>query len=321
MKPKVLVVGSSNTDMVVKTERVPDPGETLLGGDFMMISGGKGANQAVAAARLGAEVTLVARVGRDVFGERMAANLTAAGVNTRYIVRDDGAPSGIALVFVAPTGQNAILVAPGANHRLTAGNVDAAADAFERCDVVVLQLEIPDEAVLATIDRAHRLDKPVILNPAPARHLPASAMQKVAVLTPNENETLFYLKEIGESGLEAKVGSHEITPSEAQRLLALGVKSAVVTCGRRGAIVVSDDRAHAIPGHRVTVEDTTAAGDCFTGALTCALAEGKELGPAAHFANFVAALSVTKLGAQTSLPIRAEVDEFIHRRSGIGSGQ
>ncbi len=303
---KVVVIGSSNTDMAVKTPRIPAPGETVLGGDFMTTSGGKGANQAVAASRLGAEVTLVARVGMDVFGDRTVANIAAAGVSTKFVVRDDRAPSGVALVCIAENGQNSIVVASGANARLSPADIDAALPAIEDADVVVLQFETPLETVQHAIRLAKELGKTIIVNPAPARELPAGFLSGVDVITPNEVEAAMLL---GLAPDEALDGA-----DMARRLLVLGVGSAIVTLGGEGAICGTPGCVQRIPGRRVIAVDTTAAGDCFTGALACALGEGQELGPAISFANAAAALSVTRFGAQTSMPIRSEVEALIHQR-------
>jgi ribokinase len=305
-RAKVVVIGSSNTDMAVKTPRIPGPGETVLGGDFMMTSGGKGANQAVAASRLGAEVTLVARVGTDMFGDRTVAHIGAAGVNTKYIVRDDMSASGVALICIGQDGQNSIVVAGGANNRLSPADVDAALPAIEDADVVTLQFETPLETVAHAIQIAKRLGKQVIVNPAPALDLPSDFLRGVDVITPNEVEAGMLLGLAPDERLDGA--------DAAQRLLVLGVGAAVVTLGSSGAVSGVQGRVQRIPGKRVKAIDTTAAGDCFTGALACALGEGQELGPAVSFANAAAALSVTRLGAQTSMPARAEVESLIRQR-------
>jgi ribokinase len=302
-RAKIVVVGSSNTDMAVKTPHIPKPGETIMGGDFMMVSGGKGANQAVAAARLGAEVTLVARVGSDVFGNRAVASIGATGVNTQYIVHDDFFPSGVALINIAKNGQNSIVVAPGANALLSPADVDAARPAIEACHMVILQFEIPLETVAHTIRLAKELGKIVIVNPAPAQTLPDGFLNGVDIITPNEIEAAMLLGISLDSRFNGK--------SAAAALLEMGVGAAVVTMGSEGAIAATPGRIQQIPPKRVKVVDTTAAGDCFAGALACALGEECELGPAIRFANAAASLSVTRLGAQTSMPLRQEVEEFI----------
>ena len=303
---RVVVVGSSNTDMVVKTPHIPAPGETVLGGDFVMVAGGKGANQAVAAARLGAQTTFVARLGRDVFGDRAITNIGTAGVDTHYIVRDDTAPSGVALIAVDDKGQNSIVVASGANARLTPDDVNAARDAIAKCDVVVIQFEIPLDTVARAIGLAREMDKIVIVNPAPAQYLPDYFLQGVDVLIPNEGEAAMLL------GMKL---DDNFSPVEAAKeLRTRGVGTVIITLGAEGALAVTHDRVQEIPPRRVTAVDTTAAGDSFTGALAVALGEGKDLGQSVYFANAAAAISVTRLGAQTSMPTRDEVDAFIAKR-------
>jgi ribokinase len=305
-RAKVVVVGSSNTDMVVKTQRIPSPGETVLGGDFLMTAGGKGANQAVAAARLGAEVTFVARVGADIFGERAVANIAAAGVRTEQIARDENNPSGVALICVDEVGQNSIVVAPGANGHLTPEDVQAARPAFAAANVVVIQFEVPLRTVAAAIRLANELGKMVVVNPAPALPLPEGFLNGVDVLTPNEGEAAMLLGHTLSEGFDGE--------KAARALLERGVGAAVVTLGPLGVAAATRDRDFYAPPHTVKVLDTTAAGDCFTGALACALGEGMELGPAIHFANAAAALSITRMGAQTSMPARLEVETFLAER-------
>ena len=299
----IVVIGSSNTDMVVRTPHIPAPGETILGDELVMVSGGKGANQAVAAARLGADVTLVARTGMDLFGDRAVREIAASGVNTDFVVRDPDAPSGVALICVADDGQNSIVVAPGANGRLCPADVDAALPAIREAECVVLQLEIPLETVSHAIAAAKRLGKRVIVNPAPARELPSGFLEGVDVLTPNEIESAMLLK---------MMDGPPLNPALAGRaLLGLGPEEVIVTVGSEGAVVVAGDEVTRVPALPVRAIDTTAAGDCFTGALACALAEGKELFEAARFAAAAAGLSVTKLGAQSSMPTRAEVEKAL----------
>ncbi|MCC6730363.1 MAG: ribokinase [Chthonomonadales bacterium] len=305
-RARIAVIGSSNTDMVVKTERIPAPGETVLGGDFVMVPGGKGANQAVAAARLGGDVAFVARVGTDVFGDRSVESIGLAGVDTRSVLRDLAVPSGVALIFVDARGQNSIVVAPGANMALRPACVESARPAIASADVLVLQCEVPLETVAAAIRIGKELGKLVILNPAPAQRLPDGFLDGVSVITPNEVEASLLLG--------CDVGDDPACVEAARALVARGVGAAVITRGARGAVAVSRGRVHEVPARRVQVVDTTAAGDCFTGALACALGEGTELGPALHFANAAAALSVTRMGAHPSLPTRAEVDAFIAQR-------
>ncbi len=300
---RVVVIGSSNTDMVVKAARIPRAGETVLGGRFVMVPGGKGANQAVAAARLGAEVTLVARLGDDLFAEASLRNFRAAGIRTEAVARDAEAASGVALILVDQEGENAIAVAPGANARLTPEDVDRAEAAIQAADVVVLQLEVPMATVLHALRLAKRHGRRVILNPAPAALVPDEALALVDILTPNETEAEMLL-----GGGAAGLGGIAAT---AEALRARGIGTVIVTLGREGAFVVGEGESFHVPGRHVTAVDTTAAGDAFTGALACALGEGRELPAALQFATAAAALSVTRMGAQSSLPDRATVERFL----------
>lgn len=296
-RPRIVVVGSANTDMVVRTQHLPLPGETVLGGKFIMTAGGKGANQAVAAARLGAEVTFVARLGRDVFGDRALVGYQAEDINTDYIVRDDEEASGVALIVVDEAAENIITVAPGANGRLSPADVRAAERAIAEADGVLLQLEIPLEAVRTAIELARRHHVRVILNPAPARVLPDEVLRGIDVLTPNENEAAKLMGEQVDSPLEA--------------LIARGVGRVVMTCGARGCEVVSDGGRQHVPGVHVEAVDTTGAGDCFNGALAVALARGLNMIEAVQYANAAAALAVTRFGAQIALPTDEEVQQFL----------
>jgi len=300
--PCIVVVGSSNTDMIVQTDRLPLPGETVLGGDLTIAPGGKGANQAVAAARLGANVTFIARVGQDMFGREAISNFHREGLDIRYLVQDPQAPSGVALIVVGPGGQNLIAVAPGANRRLTPADVEAAKSAFAQARVVLLQLEIPIETVLAAAQAGRAAGAMVILNPAPAPSysLPLELLSTVDIVTPNETE--------------AATLTGQNTPEKAARvLLQWGVRVAIVTLGAEGALVATGpDHMQRIPGFQVEAVDATAAGDAFNGGLAVALARGEPLERAVRYAHAVAALSVTRLGAQPSLPTADEVESFLH---------
>lgn len=301
-KPRIVVVGSANTDLVVEAPRIPAPGETVLGGALITVGGGKGANQAVAAARLGAIVTFVARVGDDAFGERTRAGLSGEGIDTSHVSVTPGVASGVALITVAAqTGENAITVAPGANAHLSPEDVEAAAPAFDAANAVVISLEVPQGAVgrAAEMGSARRI--PVILNPAPARPLPPDLLAGVTVLTPNEREARQLLGRADE----------EEMPALAADLLSLGVYAAVVTLGAAGALVVTPDGAERVPAFPVQPLDTTAAGDCFTAALAVEFAAGRSLRDAVRFAHAAAALSVTRRGAQPALPTRSEVEAFV----------
>ncbi len=299
--PRLLVVGSSNTDLIVRADRLPGPGETVLGGDLITAPGGKGANQAVAAARLGAAVTFVARVGQDMFGQAALDNFRREGLDTRYLIQDAEAPSGVALIVVGANGQNLIAVAPGANSRLTPQDVEAARPAFAETDLVILQLETPVETVLAAAQAGQAAGALVILNPAPAQPLPAELYAAVDLLTPNETE--------------AALLTGESTPEAAAAVfLKQGVRTVIITLGEAGALLATQsDPMRRIPGFHVQALDTTAAGDAFNGGLGVALARGQPRESAVRFAHAVAALSVTRLGAQPSLPTLAEVEAFLEK--------
>jgi ribokinase len=297
------VIGSSNTDLIVRAARLPRPGETILGGEFVRAAGGKGANQAVAAARAGGDVTLVARVGRDPDGDAAVAGLVAAGVNVAHVSRDATRPSGVALIVVGRRGENSIAVAPGANSALSPADVRRATAAFGRVRLMVLQLETPIETIEAGLAMAAAAGVRVVLNPAPARALGARLLSRVDLLTPNQSEA------------EALTGVQVVNVSTAaraaDRLLRRGVRHVVITMGSRGAFVAGRDGRGLVPGFAVRAVDATGAGDVFNGALVVALAEGRSLLDAAQFANAAAAISVTRLGAQPSAPTRREIDTMI----------
>lgn len=299
MKPEIVVVGSSNTDMVVKLSSLPSPGETVLGGDFVVAAGGKGANQAVAAARLGASVGFVARIGRDMFGDQALENFRQEGIVTDHVFRDEELPSGVALIMVDELGENMIAVASGANSGLKQSDVEAAADIVASGSVLLLQLEVPLNVVGFAAVLGARAGATVILNPAPAQELDDELLSNVSILTPNETEA---------ARLSGIVPSDSRTAAlSAERLREKGVDSVVITMGAQGAFLSSQEFSELIPAVKVKPLDTTAAGDAFNGALACALAQKQELPDAVRFANQVAALSVTRLGAQPSLPTREEV--------------
>lgn len=299
MQPKITVIGSSNTDMVIQLDRIPRPGETVLGGEFTTAAGGKGANQAVAAARAGGDVTFVARLGRDVFGDQALAGFARDGIRTDFVFRDPRSPSGVALIFVAKDGENCIAVAGGANQRLSPADVQRAKAAILKAQAVVLQLETPLETIEAAARIAARAKVPVLLNPAPARPLPSRLLALVSILTPNETEA--------EQLTGVAVTNDASARLAAAKLLAKGVQTIIITLGSRGAFVATRDRQTLVPGFKVKAVDTTAAGDVFNGALAVALAEDQPLIEAVRFANAAAAISVTRLGAQPSAPRRREI--------------
>jgi ribokinase len=304
MKATILVVGSSNTDMVVNVPRLPRPGETILGGKFATAAGGKGANQAVGAARAGGDVTFVARVGDDAFGDQAVAGFARDNIRTDFVIRDRRFPSGVALIVVASAGQNSIAVAPGANGRLSPADVKRAGRAFRAARVLLTQLETPLDTVVAAAALAARHRLPLILNPAPARPLPDALLRLVSILTPNESEAELL------TGI--KVTNDAAAARAADRLRARGVRTVVITLGCRGAFVCDNAGGRRVPGFKVKAVDTTAAGDIFNGALAVALAEGRKLTHAVRFANAAAALSVMRPGAQPSAPTRARINHLLN---------
>jgi len=298
MTGHIVVVGSLNMDLVVRAPRHPQPGETIMGGDFRTFPGGKGANQAVAAARLGAAVQMIGRVGADAFGDALLQTLAQDGVATRHVRRDQEAPTGVALITLNAAGQNAIVVAPGANAWVTPQDIVAAEAAFAGAAVLLLQLECPLPAVAQAIELAKQHGAQVVLNPAPAQPLDVALLAKVDYLLPNQNE------------LALLTGRDAIRPA-VSRLQAVGVRRIVVTLGEEGVLVAEDDSEIHIPAHGVTVVDTTAAGDAFAGAFAAALLEGHSTRQAAAWGNAAGALAVTRAGAQPSLPRRSELEKFL----------
>jgi ribokinase len=302
----IVVIGSSNTDMIIRVPRIPRAGETLLGGEFLTAAGGKGANQAVGAARAGGKVRLIARVGRDAFGDQAIAGLRCDGIDVSWVFRDKLAASGVALIFVAKDGENSIAVAGGANGKLSPADVKKAAGVIRSAAVLVAQLETPLATVTAAVEVAVKAGVPVILNPAPARPLPNSLLELISILTPNETEAEIL------TGI--KVTGEAAAAKACAKLRSRGVRTVILTLGQRGAFLADVDGQRLVPGFKVKTVDSTAAGDIFNGALSVALAEGKTVLDAVRFANAAAALSVTRLGAQPSAPTRADVEKFLRRR-------
>lgn len=305
MKRYILVIGSSNTDMVAKTDRLPAPGETVLGGAFFMAPGGKGANQAVAAARLGASVSFIAKVGDDIFGRQAVEGFAKEGIDTSLVAVDAGNPSGVALITVDAKGENCIVVASGANANLLPGDLSGVADVIKNAALILMQLEIPLETVELVTRLAAAGHVPVILNPAPAQALPDALLRDVYILTPNQKEAemLTGIPVVDRASAEAAAGA----------LAAKGVNVVIITMGAAGALLLDNGRSEWVPAVEVNAVDTTAAGDVFCGALTVALSEGQPVKEAVVFAGAAAALSVTRMGAQTSAPTRREVEEFVRR--------
>ena len=294
-------------DLVVQMPAIPRPGETLLGGRFATFPGGKGANQAVAAARHGARVTMVGRVGGDAFGEQMLKIVGGEGIDIRFIGVDPKSATGVALIEVDAQGQNSIAVASGANFTLTVEDVRSAMEQISQVDLLVMPLETPMETIETAAQIAKDRGARVILNPAPARDLGKDLLRKIDVLIPNEGET--------ERLTGRKIQSQEDALNAGMVLLGQGVGSVVLTLGERGALLLEGDPAaptsQIIPAFPVLAVDTTAAGDGFVGALATGLGEGLSLSAAARFASAAAAISVTRAGAQPSLPYRNEVDQFL----------
>lgn len=296
---KILVVGSSNTDMVIKTNHFPAPGETILGGEFLMNAGGKGANQAVAAARLGGTVTFIGKTGDDIFGKQAIMQLATEGIDVNYVFTDPENPSGVALITVDHKGENSIVVAPGSNGTLSDADFDNAVLALDEAEYVLMQLEIPIPTVEHIANLAFKKQKKVILNPAPAAKLSDELLERLYMITPNETEAeiLTGIKVTDEmSALKAATYMHE-----------KGVEIVIITMGSRGAFILANDQYETIPALKVVPVDTTAAGDTFNGALVVALSEGKTISESIVFANKAAAISVTRIGAQSSVPFRSEI--------------
>ncbi len=298
MPGHIVVVGSINMDLVVRAPRHPEPGETILGNNFQTFSGGKGANQAVATARLGGQVKMIGRVGSDAFGESLLASLQKDGVDTQFIQRTSNIASGVALITVSEIGQNTIVVAPGANGKLSPADIRAARPALESAEAVLLQLEIPFETVWETVNLAKQLGVKVILNPAPARTLPSDLLNKIDYMIPNESELGLLT---GMEGIAMAAGS----------LRSIGVKRLVVTLGSEGVLLLDDSDTLKIDSYTVPVVDTTAAGDAFVGAFAVALTEGHTILEAATWGNAAGALAVTAAGAQPSLPNRTQLEDFL----------
>jgi ribokinase len=301
----VAVVGSSNIDLVMKMPRLPKVGETVTDATFVQAFGGKGANQAVGAARAGGEVVFVGCLGDDAYGEQVRGSLKADGIDTRFVFTEPGVASGTALILVGGEGENYISVAPGANYRLTPAHVDRAREAIEGAAIVVSQCEIPPETLEHVVALGARLGKPVLLNLAPARRLSGAALAKLAYLAVNETEAEFLTGR--------NVASDHDVEEAAGALLAMGPGTVVLTLGVRGAYVSTEGLRSLVPGFAVEAVDTTAAGDVHCGALAVALVEGRPVLEAVRFANAAAALSVTRLGAQPSAPRRQDIEALLTR--------
>lgn len=301
---KILVFGSSNTDMTVKTPVLPAPGETVLGGVFTMSAGGKGANQAVAAKRVGGDVSFICKVGKDVFGDNSLRHYEAEGIDVSGVLRSD-MPSGVALVTVDNDAENSIVVASGANLDFSEEDIKASESALRSCDILLMQLEIPVPAVLQAARVAYEAGAMVVLNPAPYAELPEEIFRYISLFIPNETELASF------SGMP--VTDKDSAVAAAKVLFGKGVGKMIVTMGSKGSLILDGGEPQLVQACKVEAVDTTGAGDTYCGSICVALSEGKSLREAAEFASAVSALSVTKMGAQTAIPSRAEADAFMTR--------
>src|ERR1700730_5688133 len=302
MKPSIVVAGSSNTDMVIKADHLPAPGETILGGIFFMNPGGKGANQAVAAARLGGNVTFIAKIGNDIFGRQSKQRFEEEKINTSYMLLDPEQPSGVALITVDKDAENCIVVAPGANACMSPDDLVEARQVIEKARVLLVQLEIPLHTVEHIVSIAAKAGVKVILIPAPACPLPDSLLRLVSILTPNKKEA--------EMIAGIKVVNLETAKRAAEIIKERGAESVILTLGPEGAIILHKGNFTRVPALPVNALDTTGAGDVFNGALAVAISEGLDISEATHFACKAATISVTRLGAQSSAPVKKEVELF-----------
>lgn len=300
--PKICVVGSSNIDLISKVPRLPKLGETMMGHAFHMGYGGKGANQAVMAAKLGAQVAMVTKLGNDVFGADTLKNYQSQGIDTTWVFFDEKAASGVAPIFVDDNAQNFIVIIPGANMALSPADVQKASSAITHAALLICQLEVPVESTLEAFRIAKAAGVPTILNPAPAAPLPDELLQLSDIIAPNETET--------EQLTGLSVTTIEDAEKAARALLKRGPRTVILTLGERGALLVDATSVEHIPPINVKAVDPTGAGDSFIGSLAVFLGEGLDLGSAIRRANAVAALSVTKIGTQISFPNRGEADQF-----------
>jgi ribokinase len=305
MGKNIMVIGSTNVDFLIKSEKLPASGETVTGGTFMQNFGGKGANQAVGAARAGGNVTFVTCLGEDLYAGELVRSFRKDGINTRYVFKESAAATGSALIMLDKIGNNCISVAPGANFCLTPGHVERAQEEFLKADLIVLQMEIPFETNAFVFDQAKRHGKKVLFNLAPARLFDLSVLHQTYAFVVNEVEAAMV------TGLKVETDEEIIAASKA--LLELGCRIAVITLGARGSFIASSENRQFIPAFKVEPVDTTAAGDVYCGSLAVALVEGKSLVEAVRFASAASAISVTRMGAQPSAPNRNDIDSLLTR--------
>jgi ribokinase len=306
MNRKIVVIGSSNVDLLMKMDHLPEKGETVTDAEFFQVYGGKGANQAVAAARAGGNVAFVNSVGEDAYTPQMVQNYKNDGIDTRYVFQEKGIASGHALIMIGGEGMNYLSVAPGANYKLTPQKIDEAMPVIDDAAMIVMQYEIPEETIKYVIDLANRKNIPVMWNCAPARAFDLSYIPKINILVLNEVEAGFLAEMTVETEADAE--------KAAQKLVDRGVEKVIITLGSKGAFVVTKTEKVSVPAFKVEAVDTTAAGDTFCGAFAVALVEGKSLKEALQFASAAAAISVTRMGAQPSAPTRKEIDEFLGKK-------
>jgi len=303
MKNKIIVIGSSNVDLIMKMERLPAKGETVTDAEFMQVYGGKGANQAVAAARAGGNVVFVSCVGEDAYTPQMVQNYVNEGMDTRFVFQEKNVASGYALIMIGGDGDNIISVAPGANYKLLPAKIDEALPAFDEAAIIVMQYEIPEETIKYVIDKANERNIPVLFNFAPARDFDFTYIPKVDIFVLNETEASLLA--------DMPVETEEDAEKAANVLIQQGVKKVIITLGTKGALIVTEKETVKVPAFQVDAVDTTAAGDTFCGTLAVAMVEGLSLNDALQFASAAAAISVTRLGAQPSAPSRTEIETFL----------
>ena len=302
---KVTVVGSFMYDLVATASRRPKTGETLIGDSFGMFLGGKGANQAIAASRAGASVTMVGRLGNDLFGDQFLEKFSEEGIKTNFVIQDTENGTGVGMPLIDASGDNSIVIIPQANMALTVENIDKAESVIADSDVLILQCEVPMEANKRAAEIANKNDTLVILNPAPARKIPDTLLSLVDIITPNESEAEILTDMPTETNSQAMEAAHH--------LLSKGVETVILTLGSRGSLLLTEKMEKRIPAYLVDVIDTTAAGDAFCGALAAILSNGSIIEEAIKIANAAGALAVTKLGAEPSLPTKKDIDQLINR--------
>lgn len=303
MKKNVVVVGSINVDLTIRSKRLPRAGETIIGGGFTTGGGGKGANQAIAAVRAGADVRFIARVGRDAYGHDMVKHLGTEGIHTEHILQDEECPTGMAFILVDEHGENSIVVASGANARLSPRDITLVKEEIGSAGVLLVQLECPLDAVRHAMEIASASQTLLIVNPAPAQHLDGSWFHGVDVITPNKIEA--------EMLSSSKITDRASLVDAARRIMQFGIPTVIITLGRQGVFLATEKQMTLIPAYAVTAVDSTGAGDVFSGSLAAFLAEGLPMDCAVRKAIASSSISVTRMGAQEAAPARSEIDDFM----------